>query len=106
MLTQTIEGDVMEIETRLAGIEDNAVRAQLRAFIDSGEASDEFLDLLDVTPEYQAIVDAAFEAQAAHLDRFAARLRQADAPGADPSASRGRVGAVVASLGRVFRSRV
>lgn len=66
----------MEINELLDTIPDEGLRAQFRTFINSGDATEEFLTLLDGTPEYQQIVDAAFEAQAQRLERFATRIRE------------------------------
>lgn len=66
----------MDLDRLLSPIEDPELRDQFRTFIATGEADDSFLDLLDESPEYQAIVDKAFKLQASKLEQFAARLRE------------------------------
>lgn len=68
----------MDLERLLTGIPDQTLRDQFRTFISSGEATDEFLDLLDENPEYQKVVDTAFEAQASKFEQFAAQLREVE----------------------------
>jgi len=78
----------VDIGRLLDGINDPALRSQFHTFIESGEATDAFLDLLDATPAYQQVADVAFQAQAARLERFAAHLRYAEtaaAPEGEPS---------------------
>lgn len=66
----------MDYDELLRTVTDPSLRNKFRNFITTGEASDEFLDLLDCTPEYQRIVDRAFREQASELERFAALLNQ------------------------------
>ncbi|HET7234195.1 MAG TPA: hypothetical protein VFJ16_29545 [Longimicrobium sp.] len=77
----------MSTDALLSGIDDPGLRSQFRRFIESGDATEEFLDMLDASPEYQKIVDAAFEAQAARLERFAANLHELEPASAGASAS-------------------
>lgn len=68
----------MEVERLLDPIKNAELRNQFRTFLDTGEASEPFLDLLDSNPEYQNIVEEAFRAQATALERFAARIEAAE----------------------------
>jgi hypothetical protein len=49
---------------------------EFRAFLNTGEASEEFLDLLDSDPDMQVLAEEAFESEAARFEQFAAGLQQ------------------------------
>lgn len=51
-------------------------RDQFRLFIETGEASEEFLNFLDSSPECQEVVEEAFAEQAKTFQAFAAQLQQ------------------------------
>jgi len=51
-------------------------QGQFVEFVQSGEASDEFLAFLDSSREGQAAVEQAFTAQASTLESFAKKLQQ------------------------------
>jgi hypothetical protein len=68
----------MDMESLLTEISDPGLRDQFQKFVNSGEATDEFLDLLDENPRYQRIIDRAFETQAAKFEQFAASLREVE----------------------------
>lgn len=51
-------------------------RAEFRTFVNTGEAREEFLDLLDSDPTMQAIAEEAFEMEASRFEQFASRLKE------------------------------
>jgi len=65
----------MKLEEILGAI-DPAWRREFVEFVQSGDASDEFLAYLDSSQEGQAAVEQAFTAQASTLEGFARKLQQ------------------------------
>lgn len=64
----------MNIEELAMRVPD-AWRKEFVRFVESGDASDEFLDFLDSDPACQEVVEEAFAQQAAAFERLAAELR-------------------------------
>ncbi len=59
-------------------------RAEFRTFVNTGEAREEFLDLLDSDPAMQAIAEEAFEMEASRFEQFASRLKELEPVAAHP----------------------
>lgn len=62
-------------------------REDFERFVETGEASDLFLEYLDEDETGQATVEAAFSAQASAFDRLAAHLQQPEPVAAEATAS-------------------
>lgn len=76
-------------------------RDQFRLFVETGEASEEFLDFLDANPDCQEIVEAAFAEQAKTFQAFAAQLQRLEPmPAGDAGGSRELSSAFAHTLGR------